>query len=81
MRWGILRNTTWYTGKNVDIIILACSLIHNLIHMHMATDPSKHLLRDDTGDSEENDIGIVDNNDAWTTFRNNLANEMYDAHL
>ncbi|XP_074342840.1 uncharacterized protein LOC141680542 [Apium graveolens] len=77
MRWGILRNTTWYSRKTIGRIILACALLHNFIRSNMALDPMEHLLGDDIEDLEGNNIEVME----WTGFRNNLANEMYEAHL
>lgn len=81
MRCGILRNTTWFSRKTVGRIILACALLHNFIRSHMASDPVEHLLGDDVENLDKNIIGVMENSNGWTTFRNNLANKMYEAHL
>ncbi|XP_074336754.1 uncharacterized protein LOC141673925 [Apium graveolens] len=81
MRWGILRNITWYSRKTVGRIILACALMHNFIRTYMNSDPLEHLLRDNMEDLDENFIGHMESSNAWSTFRNNLAHEMYNAHL
>ena len=81
MWWGILRNITWYSRKNVGRTILACLLMHNFIRTHMASDPMKHVLRDYLEDLKENNIGIMESRNSWTNFINNLANEIYNSHV
>lgn len=44
----------------------------------MAFDPMEHLLGDDIEDLEDSNIGVMESSNDWTTFRNNLANEMYE---
>ncbi|KAL8524059.1 hypothetical protein ACS0TY_013867 [Phlomoides rotata] len=44
MHWGILRSLSWYPVKIHNQIIMACSLIHNYIHIHMKVDPLENGL-------------------------------------
>lgn len=82
MRWGILRNTTWYRRKAVSRIILACALMHNFIRTYMTIDPMESLIGDDVQeDISENNIEVMETSTEWNVFRQNLATEMYATWL
>ncbi|KMS99984.1 hypothetical protein BVRB_1g018230 [Beta vulgaris subsp. vulgaris] len=80
MRWGILRHTTWYPRKTVSRIILACALVHNFIRTYMSVDPMEYLLDDNMEDDGDN-IEIMETSATWNAFRQELANEMYNAWI
>lgn len=82
LRWGILRNTTWYRRKVVSRIIIGCALTHNFIRTYMTVDPMESLVQDDTQeDTDENNIEIMETSTTWNLFRQELANEMYNSWL
>ncbi|XP_038713439.1 uncharacterized protein LOC120007310 [Tripterygium wilfordii] len=84
MRWKILHNTCFYgIGTHADIIS-ACCLLHNLIRREMRFDPIEAQLDTEFGQTFLNDyehgehIGIVEPSNEWTTWRDQLANEMFN---
>uniref|UniRef100_A0A803NDS7 DDE Tnp4 domain-containing protein n=1 Tax=Chenopodium quinoa TaxID=63459 RepID=A0A803NDS7_CHEQI len=80
MRWGILRQKTWYPRKTVSRIILACALVHNFIRTYMSIDPMESLLEDNIEDDGDN-IEIMETSGMWNAFRQELANDMYNAWI
>ncbi|KAL2935861.1 Protein ALP1-like [Bienertia sinuspersici] len=81
MRWGILRNTTWYRRKTVCRIILACALVHNFIRTYMSTDPMEYLVEDYMQEDNGDNIEVMETSTAWSSFRFELATEMYTTWL
>lgn len=84
MRWGILRSPSYYSIKIQNRIIMACCLLHNFIRMEMEIDPIELLVDEPTGninnDIENDDvIDSVETSPEWNTFRDNLAQSMFNA--
>ncbi|KAH6828591.1 hypothetical protein C2S53_006589 [Perilla frutescens var. hirtella] len=83
MRWGILRSPSYYPIKIQNRIIMACCLLHNFIRMEMEVDPIEHLvdeLTTNTNDEIENHdiIDSVETSPQWNTWRDNLAQSMFN---
>ncbi|XP_060962712.1 protein ALP1-like isoform X1 [Cannabis sativa] len=80
-RWAILRSPSFYPIKTQNRIILACCLLHNFIRREMPTDNTYMHSENEinSGDEEDVDGSIrsIEASEEWTTFRNNLAHEMY----
>ncbi|XP_074297131.1 uncharacterized protein LOC141627813 [Silene latifolia] len=81
MRWGILRNATWYSRKTFSKIIFGCALVHNFIRTYMSIDPFESLIQDGEEEDDDNCIDIMETSAAWTQFRKNLADQMYNHWL
>uniref|UniRef100_A0A803MUY1 DDE Tnp4 domain-containing protein n=1 Tax=Chenopodium quinoa TaxID=63459 RepID=A0A803MUY1_CHEQI len=81
MRWGILRNTTWYRRKVVCRIILGCALVHNFIRTYMNVDPMEHLIENYMQEDAGESIEVMETSTAWNSFRHDLATEMYASWL
>nr|XP_015886910.1 uncharacterized protein LOC107422030 [Ziziphus jujuba var. spinosa] len=84
MQWGILRSPTFYPIKTQCQIITACCLLHNLIRGEMAIDPieSEANMNGRNMENEESEgigtIGTIESSNGWTTWRDNLASQMYE---
>lgn len=85
-RWGILRSFSWYPIKTHNRIIMACCLLHNFIRTNMDVDPMEAEVpdlyeEDDFGNEQEDDnVDHVEASAAWTTWRDNLAMNMFNQH-
>ena len=80
-RWGILRSPSFYPIKTQCRIITACCLLHNLIRREMSRDPLEHEINEieETENMIEGDmVGTIGASDEWTTWRNDLAFQMYN---
>ena len=83
-RWAILRGRSYYPIKIQCRIILACCLLHNLIRREMPIDPLDHVVFEESdNDNEDNDMNgdcytHIETSNAWTTWRDNLAREMFE---
>ncbi|KAL7614766.1 hypothetical protein Lser_V15G08370 [Lactuca serriola] len=83
-RWGILRDNSYYPIDLKNKIIMACCLLHNYIRQEMTTDPfENHFELDegtgDVGGGDYDNITSVGVSTEWTTFRNDLAQNMFDS--
>ncbi|KAL3522510.1 hypothetical protein ACH5RR_015344 [Cinchona calisaya] len=81
-RWKILASPALFPIQTQGRIILACSLLQNLIRRKMSTDPQEMIRNEDEQSEDEEDgkieyISIIGSTDEWTNFRNNLAQGMY----
>nr|XP_043624682.1 protein ALP1-like [Erigeron canadensis] len=88
-RWKILKDNSFYPIDTNIRIIMACCFLHNYIRQEIEDDPQE--MEDDvdegTGDGdgdgvgygEEDNISSVETSNKWTTFRNNLANTMFES--
>lgn len=79
-RWGILRSSSWYSVKVHNRIISACCLIHKFIRREMNVNP----LEMDMEEQMENQleyIDVVESSEEWTTWRDELAQSMWNARL
>ncbi|KAK3183400.1 hypothetical protein Dsin_030686 [Dipteronia sinensis] len=79
LRWAILRSPSFYPLKKHCKIIVACCLLHNLIRREMSVDPIGHELSEIIEDEVDHDvIGKVSSSPEWTTWRDNLASQMFN---
>ncbi|KAK6797207.1 hypothetical protein RDI58_004909 [Solanum bulbocastanum] len=79
-RWGILRSLSWYSIKIHNKIISACCLIHNFIRREMEVDPLEIDVEEQVEYQQDN-IDVVESSQEWTTWRDELAQSMWNAHL
>ncbi|KAL8480930.1 hypothetical protein ACS0TY_027448 [Phlomoides rotata] len=82
-RWGILKSNSHYPIKTKNRFILGCCLLHNFIRAHISVDPyeaevpkSFTDVNDDT-DTTDAFIDQVEPSQAWTSWRDNLAMQMW----
>ena len=81
LRWGIIRNGSYYPIDTQIAIILACCYLHNLIRQQMGSDALETELEDFL-QHEGTNVGIVDSTESsaeWTEFRDSLAATMWQA--
>ncbi|XP_023749531.1 protein ALP1-like [Lactuca sativa] len=83
-RWGILRDNSYYPIDLKNKIIMACCLLHNYIRQEMTIDPFENRFEldegiGDVGGGDDDNITPVGVSTEWTTFRNNLAQTMFDS--
>ncbi|KAL8557545.1 hypothetical protein ACS0TY_004838 [Phlomoides rotata] len=78
-RWAILRSPSFYPINIQNKIILACALIHNFIRNESPDDPLEVNLHSAIENPGEDDgfIDVVNPSQAWTNWRDNLAQEMF----
>ncbi|KAK4733329.1 hypothetical protein R3W88_007590 [Solanum pinnatisectum] len=79
-RWGILRSPSWYSVKIHNRIISACCLIHNFIRREMEVDPLEIDVEEQVEYQQDN-IDVVESSQEWTTWRDELAQSMWNAYL
>ena len=79
-RWGILRSPSWYSVKVHNRIISACCLIHNFIRREMEVDPLDIDVEEQMEYQHEN-IDVVESSEEWTTWRDELAQSMWNARF
>ncbi|KAL0559059.1 hypothetical protein IC582_003648 [Cucumis melo] len=79
-RWAILRGKSYYPVEVQCRTILACCLLHNLIHREMKT----FDIQDDIDEvdsthvtSAADDIYYIETSNEWTRWRDDLAEEMF----
>uniref|UniRef100_A0A2N9JAP8 DDE Tnp4 domain-containing protein n=1 Tax=Fagus sylvatica TaxID=28930 RepID=A0A2N9JAP8_FAGSY len=79
-RWAILRTKSFYPVKIQCRIITACCLLHNHIRREMPIDPLENELSEVTsGQGLDGDvIRYVETSDIWSTWRDDLAKEMFN---
>ncbi|KAL8462247.1 hypothetical protein ACS0TY_033339 [Phlomoides rotata] len=86
-RWGILRSNSFYPIKTQNRFILGCCMLHNFIRAHMAVDPYEADVPEsfaDVHDGNENADGFIDqveSSQAWTSWRDNLAIQMFADYM
>ena len=81
MRWTILRSPCFYPIKTQNRVIMACCLIHNLIRREMSIDPDENaydLSPNSENVVEDEVIGSIASSSQWTTWRDDLAKQMFD---
>lgn len=83
MRWAILRSPSYYPIRTQNRYIVACCLLHNLIMQdNMDDDPivAEFDSMDRANNQEDNNtILTMEPSNAWSAFRENMANEMFNA--
>ncbi|XP_059281069.1 protein ALP1-like [Lycium ferocissimum] len=80
-RWGILRSPSWYSVKIHTRIISACCLLHNFIRREMEVDPldtETEFNMEHQHEPEHANIDTVEPSDEWTTWRDELAQSMWN---
>ena len=81
MRWGIMRNPSFYAVKTHTNIILACCYLHNFIRQQMNYDPFEENLDEYMG-SEQIDPNhfteSTESSDAWNRYRDDLVTAMWN---
>lgn len=84
-RWAILRSPSFFPIRTQCRIVTACALLHNLIRKYMPTNfevDSSTDESDDENDDEVNNeveyITQVQSSNAWTIFRDNLAQTSFN---
>ncbi|XP_021732162.1 protein ANTAGONIST OF LIKE HETEROCHROMATIN PROTEIN 1-like [Chenopodium quinoa] len=82
-RWAILRSPSFFSTRTQGRIVTACAILHNLIRKHM---PTNFEVDESSDENENEDIGDdveyitqVQPSNAWTGFRNNLAQTLFNA--
>ncbi|KAH0720279.1 hypothetical protein KY284_005309 [Solanum tuberosum] len=81
-RWEILRSPSWYSVKVHNRIISACCLIHNFIRREMEADPLDVEMEFHMENQHEHDnINTIEASDEWTTWRDELAQSMWNERL
>ncbi|KAK6784842.1 hypothetical protein RDI58_018297 [Solanum bulbocastanum] len=79
-RWGILGSPSWYSAKIHNRIISACCLIHNFIRREMKVNPLEIDVKEQVEYQQDN-IDVIESSQEWTTWRDELAQSMWNAHL
>ncbi|XP_047258146.1 uncharacterized protein LOC124890328, partial [Capsicum annuum] len=79
-RRGILRSASCYSVKIHNRIISACCLIHNFIRREMEVDPLDIDLEEQVEYQQDN-IDVVESSEEWTTWRDKLAQLMWNTNL
>ena len=80
LRWAILRSPSFYPVRTHNRVIIACCLLHNLIKRENVVDPLDEELESFEAvpsPADTNPIMSIEPTDAWSTWRNALANEMF----
>jgi hypothetical protein len=86
--WVILRSASYFPIKTQCRIIMECALLHNLIFQNMSRDPTEseeqsvaNSIEITEGEvSEPEFIMGVSTTNVWTTFRDSLAQGMYNTY-
>ncbi|KAL8507556.1 hypothetical protein ACS0TY_018194 [Phlomoides rotata] len=81
-RWGIIRSSSYYPIKTQNHIILGCCLLHIFIRTTMNVDPMEDEVPEtfsevDESGASEDFIDVVEPMQAWTSWRDNLAMQIY----
>ncbi|KAL8495124.1 hypothetical protein ACS0TY_019333 [Phlomoides rotata] len=81
-QWGILRSSSYYPIKTQNRIILGCCLLHNFIRTTMSVDPMEGVVPETFGEVDESGasedfIDLVEPTQAWTSWRDDLAMQMF----
>ena len=82
MSWAILREKSFYPVKTQARIINAYALLHNHIRREISIDPIKDEMSDvlltEENSNEGEMIDHIVSTNAWTQFRDDMAQEMWD---
>ena len=80
LRWAILRSPSFYPVRTHNRVIIACCLLHNLIRWENVSDPLDEELETIATDPPPMDVDpitSIKSTDAWSHWRDRLANEMF----
>ena len=80
LRWAILRSPSFYPVRTHNRVIIACCLLHNLIKRENVVDPLDEELESFEvvpSPADTNPIMSIEPTDAWSTWRDTLANKMF----
>ncbi|GAB4829638.1 hypothetical protein Ancab_040643 [Ancistrocladus abbreviatus] len=85
-KWAILRSPSFFPVRTQGRIVMACCLLHNLVKKYMpeslVDDEDEDEIDEEDEDGTHNDafefITTITSSDHWTTFRNTLAQEMFN---
>ena len=81
LRWAILRSPSFYPIRTHNRMIIACCLLHNLIRREDVLDPLEAELDIvEAGTQPQGHIPIttIEPSDAWSNWRDGLANQMFN---
>ncbi|KAG8368382.1 hypothetical protein BUALT_Bualt15G0039700 [Buddleja alternifolia] len=81
VRWAILRSNSFYLVKVQNRIIMACCLLQNFIRTDMVVDPVEAELPEITDPTDDPDVAFIEQvepSQQWNSWRDNLANAMFD---
>ncbi|KAM6587387.1 hypothetical protein CsatA_009992 [Cannabis sativa] len=81
MRWAILRSPSFYDMNTQRRIISVCCMLHNFIRREMSIDPVENEMNSvqrNHPTTDNNYINSIESSDLWTTWRQNLAEEMWN---
>lgn len=86
-RWGILRSPSWFSLQTHGRIVLACALLHNLVKRYMLQefdddDLYEEVDSEDDESDEDDEVEYITSiavSDPWTNFRNQMAQNMFNA--
>ncbi|XP_056684310.1 protein ALP1-like [Spinacia oleracea] len=84
-RWGILRSPSFFPIRTQGRIVQACVLLHNVIRKYMPTDYTTYFDSENEEESDDEDtdeemeyITVIATSDAWTNYRNTLAQTLFN---
>ncbi|KAL6541945.1 hypothetical protein OROGR_011431 [Orobanche gracilis] len=85
-RWAILRSNSYYPVQTQNMIIMACTYLHNFIKENMEYDlvfgdeeyiiQLEEIMATNNGEQGEY-IEVVEPSEAWSAFREQLAQQMW----
>ncbi|CAN0918096.1 Putative nuclease HARBI1, partial [Linum grandiflorum] len=88
MRWGILRDTTWFSPDVVARMVHACCLLHNFIRREVGVDGLEKAFNNrgrwqpnadpPIDEPIEDVISIMQPTPEWTAFRAQKAQELWN---
>ncbi|KAG6430664.1 hypothetical protein SASPL_108736 [Salvia splendens] len=84
--WAILRSNSYYPVETHDMVMMACTYLHNFIKVNMEYDPVlgdeeyiiqlEQIMVANDGECEEY-IEVVESSQAWSAIREQLAQQMW----
>ncbi|XP_073118092.1 uncharacterized protein [Elaeis guineensis] len=80
-KWATMRTKSYYPVKTQCRVISACALLHNYIRGEMSIDPMEIEAGEGDVQGANNMIDYIDHvetNNAWSGWRNALAEEMFN---
>ena len=80
-RWAILRSPSFYPVAIHNNVIIACCLLHNYIIKEMPQGPIDEHVNAVANEVPGNMIRNVETSLEWTAWRDELAQNMYNAWM